>query len=63
MKNIIISVDKPSSIDGGILDNIFGVHQAISEAESKFWAMNLSNRATLGSVKESTQGYNVEFYL
>ena len=58
----IISVGNPKSLDGGVLDTMFGSSQAISEAVSKFWKMDLtkSSRAELGNVTKTSTGYDVE---
>ena len=59
-KSIVIAVDKPKSIDGGILDTMFGSSQAISDAVSKFWDMGLATKAELGKVIQTNTAYNVE---
>ena len=58
----VISVGNPETIDGGVLDTMFGSSQAISEAVSKFWGMDLtkSSRAELGTVTKTSMGYDVE---
>lgn len=56
----IVSVVKPKPIDNGVLDNMFGRSQAISEAVSKFWGMGLASRAELGKVISTKTGYDVE---
>lgn len=57
---IKIDVEKPSPIDNGPLDNLFGRSQAISEAVSKFWKMGLASEAELGTVEETETGFTVE---
>lgn len=58
--SILIEVDNPKPLDGGILDNIFGSSQGISEAVSKFWGMGLAKSAELGKVSRIETGYLVE---
>jgi len=58
--SIIIQVDKPEPIDGGILDTIFNSSIAISNAVSKFWDMELAKSAKLGKVLQTINGYNIE---
>lgn len=61
MKNsIVIEVAKPEPIDNGVLDGIFNSSQAISDAVSKFWRLNLAKHATLGKVTNTQSGYEVE---
>jgi len=60
MASRIISVDKPSPIDGGVLDTMFNRSQAISEAVRHFWGMGLASKAELGKVTETVAGYDVE---
>ena len=56
----IISVPNPATIDSGILDTMFGSSQAISDAVSEFWGLNLAARAELGTVTTTLNGYDVE---
>jgi len=55
-----ISVMNPKPIDDGVLDSMFSSSQAISEAVSKFWGMNLATKAELGKVTKTNTGYDVE---
>jgi hypothetical protein len=62
-KSTVIEISKGevSPIDNGILDDIFNVHQAISQAESKFWDMGLAKSANLGKVVDTETAWQIEF--
>jgi len=59
-QSIVINVPNPEPLDDGILDKIFGSSQAISDAVSNFWTMNLAHKAELGKVSQTQNGYSVE---
>jgi len=60
MPSEIISVSKPTPIDGDILDTMFDSSRAISEAVCRFWKLGLASKAELGKVTKTDSGYEVE---